>query len=140
MAIEIVEKKCGGEGIGRAYAKVIPNASSKSFKPFFDTHISKDARVVTDKWLGYVPLKADYPKLEQVKSDKGKGLPELHNHIMNLKGWLRGIHHHCSAEHLQGYLDEYHYRSNRRTNMKGIFDNLIKRMVKNEPKRLNKVV
>ncbi|MFR9578820.1 MAG: transposase, partial [Rikenellaceae bacterium] len=67
---------------------------------------------------------------------KGQGLPELHNHIMNLKGWLRGIHHHCSKEHLQGYLDEYHYRCNRRSHTGGIFDNLIKRMVENAPKRL----
>ncbi|MFR9659782.1 MAG: transposase, partial [Rikenellaceae bacterium] len=52
------------------------------------------------------------------------------------KGWLRGIHHHCSEEHLQGYLDEYHYRCNRRTNMGVIFDKLIVRMVQNEPKRL----
>ncbi|MFI3304866.1 MAG: transposase, partial [Rikenellaceae bacterium] len=58
------------------------------------------------------------------------------NHIMNLKGWLRGIHHHCSEKHLQGYLDEYHYRCNRRTNMGVIFDKLIVRMVQNEPKRL----
>jgi len=28
-----------------------------------------------------------------------------------------GIHHHCSKERLQGYLDEYHYRYNRRNNM-----------------------
>ncbi|MFR9592342.1 MAG: IS1595 family transposase, partial [Rikenellaceae bacterium] len=44
--------------------------------------------------------------------------------------------HHCSKEHLQGYLDEYHYRCNRRSHTEGIFDNLIKRMVENAPKRL----
>lgn len=136
VAVEIVGKKKGGVGVGRAYAWVIPNASSKSFKPFFNAHISKNARVITDEWTGYIPLKADYPNLEQVKSNKGKGLPELHNHIMNLKGWLRGIHHHCSKEYLQGYLDEYHYRCNRRTHTGSIFDNLIRRMVRNKPKRL----
>ncbi|MFR9586037.1 MAG: IS1595 family transposase [Rikenellaceae bacterium] len=136
VAVEIVKKEDGSNGMGRAYARVIPNASSKSFKPFFDDHISKEAKIITDEWQGYVPLKQYYPNLEQVKSDKGKGMPELHNHIMNLKGWLRGIHHHCSEEHLQGYLDEYHYRCNRRTNMGVIFDKLIVRMVQNEPKRL----
>ena len=55
---------------------------------------------------------------------------------MNLKGWLRGIHHHCSKERLQGYLDEYHFRYNRRNNMDTIFDTLIKRMVEYEPKHL----
>lgn len=56
---------------------------------------------------------------------------------MNIKSWLRGIHHHCSEERLQGYLDEYHFRFNRRNNMEAIFDLLIRRMVGNEPKRLN---
>ena len=48
---------------------------------------------------------------------------------MNLKGWLRGIHHHYSKEHLQNYLDEYHFRYNWRSNMGTIFDVLIKKMV-----------
>ena len=55
---------------------------------------------------------------------------------MNLKGWLRGIHHHCSKERLQGYLDEYYYRYNRRNNMGLIFNLLVEKMTKNEPKRL----
>jgi hypothetical protein len=58
---------------------------------------------------------------------------------MNLKGWLRGIHHHCSKERLQGYLDEYHYRYNARNNMDTIFDLLIKKMVSNKPKRLKSI-
>jgi hypothetical protein len=70
--------------------------------------------------------------MEQIKSDKGRNFPDLHLHIMNLKGWLRGIHHHCSEEHLQGYLDEYHFRYNRRSHMNTIFDILIKRMVENK--------
>ena len=56
---------------------------------------------------------------------------------MNMKGWLRGIHHHCSSERMQGYLDEYHFRYNRRNNMETIFDTLLKRMVRNDPKRIN---
>ncbi|MDR1121771.1 MAG: transposase, partial [Dysgonamonadaceae bacterium] len=58
-------------------------------------------------------------------------------HIMNIQGWLRGIHHHCSKEYLQGYLDEFHYRYNRRNNMDTIFDNLVSRMVMYEPVRKN---
>ena len=54
-----------------------------------------------------------------------------------MKGWLRGIHHHCSSERMQGYLDEYHFRYNRRNNMETIFDTLLKRMVRNDPKRIN---
>jgi hypothetical protein len=131
VALEILEK----EGVGRAYARVIDHASGKEFEPFFDDHISTDAKVVTDEWKGYLPLKKKYPFLEQVTSEKGANFPELHIHIMNIQGWLRGIHHHCSKEQLQGYLDEYHYRYNRRNHMKTIFDNLICRMVKYMPVR-----
>ena len=127
VALEIVEG-----GVGRAYAQVIEDASANSFKPFFQKYISKEAKVITDEWNGYLPLKKDYTKLEQHPSDKGKGYPEIHIHIMNIKGWLRGIHHHCSKEHLQGYLDEYHFRYNRRNHMDTIFDVLLRRMIANK--------
>lgn len=131
VALEIVEG-----GVGRAYVQCIDNASSASLRPFFETYIGKDTKVITDKWKGYVPLKKTYPNLEQIKSENGKSFQNIHIHIMNLKGWLRGIHHHCSKERLQGYLDEYHFRYNRRSNMDTIFDSLIKKMVLNNPIRL----
>lgn len=126
-------------GVGRAYAQVIEHASSEEFKPFFDAYISKQADVITDEWNGYLPLKKEYPTLQQIPSNDGKNLPDLHIHIMNLKGWLRGIHHHCSKERLQGYLDEFHFRYNRRNNMDTIFDLLIKRMVNNNPIRIKSI-
>lgn len=124
------------DGVGRAYAQIIENASAKEFEAFFDKHISKNCKIVTDEWRGYSPLKRIYPGLEQKSSDDGNAFVDLHIHIMNLKGWLRGIHHHCSKERLQGYLDEYHFRYNRRNNMATIFDLLLKRMVINTPIRL----
>ena len=53
-------------------------------------YVSKDAEIVTDKWRGYLPLKKEFLKLKQVKSEDGKNFKELHIHIMNIKGWLRG--------------------------------------------------
>jgi len=127
------------DGVGRAYAQIIENASAKEFKVFFDKHISKSAKIITDEWRGYSPLRKDYPGLEQRKSEKGNAFIDLHIHIMNIKGWLRGIHHHCSKERLQGYLDEYHFRYNRRNNMDTIFDLLLRRMVLNDPVRLSTI-
>lgn len=123
VALEIVH-----EGFGRAYAEVIDDASAKSLRPFFERRISKDAEVMTDEWNGYKPLKKDYPKLTQVPSDKGNNFPQLHIHIMNIKGWLRGIHHHCSKERLQGYLDEYHFRFNRHYCPRKSVNNSLKRL------------
>jgi len=124
------------DGVGRAYAEVIENASSKELGKFLKNYVSKEAKVISDKWRGYTPLKKHFKKLEQVDSNNGKNFKDIHIHIMNIKGWLRGIHHHCSKERLQGYLDEYHYRYNRRAHMGVIFNLLLKRMIENEPKRL----
>ena len=132
VALEVLP----GKGVGRAYARVIDNASSQSLRPLFEEHISKDAEIITDEWNGYLPIKKDYPNLVQRKSDDGNHFPDIHIHIMNVKGLLRGIHHHCTKEQLQGYLDEYHFRYNRRNNMDTIFDVLIKRMVLSKPIRL----
>lgn len=126
------------QGVGRAYAQIIESASAENFKPFFNDYIDKAARVITDEWRGYEPLKKEYPKLEQIPSNDGKNFPDLHIHIMNLKGWLRGIHHHCSRERLQGYLDEYHFRYNRRNGLDGIFDVLMRRMVEGKPTRIDR--
>jgi transposase-like protein len=124
LALEILEA-----GVGRAYAEVIENSSAKELGSFLRKYVSKDAELITDKWKGYTPLKKEFLKLKQVASDDGKNFKELHIHIMNIKGWLRGIHHHCSKKHLQDYLNEYHFRYNRRSNMGTIFDVLIKKMV-----------
>lgn len=131
LALEILE-----EGVGRAYAEVIENASSKELGRFLKRYVSNEANLISDGWRGYLPLKKHFGKLEQVASDNGKNFINIHIHIMNIKGWLRGIHHHCSKNRLQGYLDEYHFRYNRREHMGTIFNLLLKRMMKNEPKRL----
>lgn len=131
VALEILDS-----GVGRAYAEVISNASSKELGGFLKKHVSIDAKIISDEWTGYSPLKTEFKKLEQIASDDGKNFKDIHIHIMNIKGWLRGIHHHCSEERMQGYLNEYHFRYNRRQNMGAIFDLLIKRMVNNDTKRL----
>ena len=118
------------------YAEIIENASAKELGGFLKKYVSKEAKVISDEWRGYIPLKADFKKLEQITSNDGKNFKDIHIHIMNIKGWLRGIHYHCSKERMQGYLNEYHFRYNRRQSMGVIFDLLIKRMVKNEPIRL----
>ena len=131
LAIEILEN-----GVVRAYAEIIKNASAKELGTFIEKYVAKETKIITDGWKGYTPLKKDFLNLKQIKSDGGKNFKDLHIHIMNIKGWLRGIHHHCSKKRMQGYLDEYHYRYNRRQHMGSIFDLLLKKMVKNEPKRI----
>ncbi len=130
LVVVAIEKK--GKGVSRFYAKVIESASAKNLGCFMRQTISADARVKTDKWTGYTPLKADFENLTQeLSGKKGKNFPDLHRTIMNFKGWLRGIHH--SVDNLQAYINEYTYRFNRSFMQEGIFENLMRRMVRHEP-------
>lgn len=61
----------------------------------------------------------------------------LHLVIMNLKGWLRGIHHQCSEKFMNGYLDEFFFRFNRKIFLKTIGHNLTERMMKHQPYAYN---
>ena len=119
VALEILIDK---GSVGRAYAQVIERASFKEFRPFFEAYINKDAHVITNLWKGYLPLRKDYPNLEQIPSENKK----------------EKACNNCSKDRLQGYLDEYHFRYNRRAMMGSIFDLLIRKMVESEPKRLIK--
>lgn len=129
VAISIEKKK---KGISRLYAKVIPDASSASLGGFMKSHISLSANIKTDLWTGYAPLEKDFANLVRIPSGKkGGNFPEMHRAIMNLKGWLRGMHHHVWD--LQDYLDEYCYRFNRSFMKEGIFENLMVRMINTKP-------
>lgn len=130
IMVVAIEKQ--GRGISRMYGMVILTASRVNLKSFMIGHIHAQARVKTDKWTGYNNLKAEFPNLVQEKSEKkGKNFRQLHRGIMMFKAWLRGVHH--SVSHLQAYINEYTYRFNRHKMKEGIFENLIKKMVKNEP-------
>ena len=62
------------DGVGRAYAQVIDDASASSFRPFFDRYISKDAKVITDEWSGYLPLKKIIQNWSNALRIRAKGI------------------------------------------------------------------
>ena len=62
--------------------------------------------MITDGWRGYWPLESEF-EIRQKPAHSAKSFPVLHAVIMNLKGWLRGIHHPCSGRFINGYLDEF---------------------------------
>lgn len=131
--VVIAVEKVKGDKIGGAYAEVINEASAACFTPFFARHIDSDhARILTDGWRGYWPLESDY-EIRQKHSHGGKNFVGLHAVIMNLKGWIRGIHHHCSERFINGYLDEFFFRFNRRNHLPSIWNKLIERFMENKP-------
>ena len=123
-AVEIDEKG----GVKRAYFKGISDYSSTSLGVIFEVHIGKDAKVHTDKWSGYSPLKKNY-NITQTKSNKGSTFFEMNTIIHQAKAWLRSNFSWIHEAHIEKYLDEYSYRLNRSQNKETIFDNLINRIL-----------
>ena len=64
--VVVALEKLHGEGVGRAYAQIIDNASSTSFRPFFEAHISKDAECCYRRMDWLCPTKKG---LSEVKTD-----------------------------------------------------------------------
>lgn len=132
MGIEMKNK-----GIYRCHALQIENCGTKQLKPFFEKHISNQAKVRTDKWRGYKPLQNEYKELKQEESNPKQNFKLFHRQVMVVKGWLRGIHH--SVKNLQPYLDEFCYRFNRCNAIERIFKNITGRMMYHQPVTINQL-
>ncbi|MEL4309178.1 IS1595 family transposase [Joostella sp. CR20] len=128
IAVELTNK----HQVKRVYIKSIDDYFSKSLTPIFEEHISTSAKIFTDKWRGYEPLKATYD-ITQIESSNGKNFKKLHIIIHQIKSWLRTIPTHVSKEHIQKYFDEFCYCINRSQSKQTIWHNSIIRMIDNEP-------
>jgi transposase-like protein/predicted RNA-binding Zn-ribbon protein involved in translation (DUF1610 family) len=128
VAVELCEKN----QVKRVYIKAIDDYSAKSLTPIFEQHISKTAKVVTDKWKGYSPLTKEY-NIEQILSANGKNFKQLHIIIHQIKSWIRTIPTHASKKHVESYFNEFTYRINRSQSKQTIFHNIIKRMMNSKP-------
>jgi len=87
--------------------------------------------VRTDGWGGYDNLgKLGYRhKAVLIKGDHAKAdqhLPMIHIVFGNLDAWLLGTHHGVSPKHLEGYLNEFVFRFNRRFWPLVAFDSVLK--------------
>lgn len=128
IAVELTNK----HQVKRVYIKSIDDYSCKSLTPIFEEHIGTSAKVFTDKWRGYEPLKETYD-ITQVKSDNGKNFKKLHIIIHQVKSWIRTIPTHVSKEHIQKYFNEFVYRINRSQSKKTIWHNTIMKMINHKP-------
>ncbi|MEB2783709.1 IS1595 family transposase [Algoriphagus persicinus] len=117
--------------VKRFYALQIKDFSAKSLRPIFDQHIDKIAQVTTDEWKGYRPIGKEYT-IKQVPSELGLNFKAIHTMIHKVKTWLRTTYSWISKRHIDRYLSEFSYRTNRSQSKETIFHNLINRMVKAE--------
>jgi hypothetical protein len=110
-----------GRGIiaGRLRLQILPNRKQKILEPFVLENVQSGTEVRTDGWTGYDNIgKLNYQhKVVLIQGDHTKTdqhLPMIHIVFSNLDAWLLGTHHGVSPKHLQGYLNEFVFRFNRR--------------------------
>ncbi|MDO5615879.1 MAG: IS1595 family transposase [Cruoricaptor ignavus] len=124
--------------VRRFYAQKINDFSAKSLRKIFDKHIDKSAKIITDEWRGYRPIK-DFD-ITQIPSKKGQNFPILHTMIHQVKTWLRTTYSWVSEFNMDRYLSEFSFRINRSQTKNTIFNNLIKRMMDRNPINHNDLV
>lgn len=126
-AITAVELTGDGK-VKRMYAMRIKDFSARSLQYMFVNHISRDAKITTDKWRGYRPIAKAYD-ITQVDSNGGLNFKALHTMIHQIKSWIRTTYSWVSDFNINRYFNEFCFRVNRSQNKATIFNNLIVRMV-----------
>jgi transposase-like protein len=118
-----------GRASGRVRLQVVPDASSRSLTGFVTAHVERGAIVRTDGWAAYLPLGdlgyRHRPRTQGDPTRAGQLLPRVHRVFGNLQTWLRGTHHGVGHQHLQGYLEEFTFRFNRRRTPMAAFQTLL---------------
>jgi hypothetical protein len=120
-AVEIV-----GRGPGRVRLAVIEDYSAGSLGGFVKAAVADGGTVVSDGWSGYKGLK-DVKHDPKVIGDTPAHLvlPWVHRVFANVKRWGLGVYHGLRRRHLQGYLDEFVFRFNRRRTPAAAFERLL---------------
>jgi len=105
---------------GRLRLRGIANRGTAAITGFVRDSVAPGSTVKTDAWQGYDPLQSLGFHHDRLvlggDPDKAEAhLPMIHLIISNLKTWIMGTHHGAIAQHhLQGYLNEFVFRFNRR--------------------------
>jgi transposase-like protein len=126
---------------------VITNASWESLGVFIGENISKGSTILTDGWPAYAKLEAEGYRHEfynQNEATQGEEtLPQVYLVVSLLKRWLLGIRQGAvQPKHLQGYLEEYTFRFNRKNSAQRglLFYRLLGNAILIEPLTYRKLV
>ena len=123
-----VTKKGKPRKVGFIKMQVIPDLKSETINDQVTTNISDKATLITDDSMSYTDFENLVGKHQaQVipKEKVGEVLPWVHLAISNAKRMLLDIHHSIKPEFLQGYLNEFCYKFNRRYFGEAMFDRLL---------------
>jgi len=108
--------------------KVIPNVKGKTLVDFARRLIEPGATISSDAYSSYRKLAEegyDHQPLQFNVKENPDHLRWLHTMISNAKAFIGGTYHGLTAKHLQAYLDEFCFRTNRRRFEGQLFNRLL---------------
>lgn len=117
------------EKAGRLRLELIEHADEKTIRTFLQKNVTPGTAIGTDGWRGY--SKTALSGYEHTARPQGSPqrahqlAPHIHRMFSNLKTWLQGTHHGVEPKYLQGYLNEYVFRFNRRHTPMAAFQTLL---------------
>lgn len=134
-AVEVCERtnsKTGkvSEYAGRVRFRHIDNAIQPVLVDFALDTIEGGTKVVTDGSEAY-PILTQFGYSHEVEStargmEQDAVLRHYHRAVANLKTWIKGTFHgRIEGKHLQGYLNEFAFRFNRRNNLAAAFQTIL---------------
>lgn len=121
-------KKGKPRKVGHIKMEVIDDLKAKTINRRVNASISKCSVIDSDNSTSYVKLKDIVKEHNPVVISKEKVsemLPWVHLAISNAKRLLLDIHHDVEPQYLQGYLNEFCYKFNRRYFGEKLFDRLL---------------
>ncbi len=147
-SLVVIAVELSGRKVERVRLRHVPDASGESLVGFITDCVEQGARVHTDGWKGYNGLvKAGF--CHYVTHTRGDGqlavdvFPHVHLVASLLKRWLGATHQgRVGPKHLQGYLDEFSFRFNRRRSrhVGKIFHRLAEQMVLRQANTYREIV
>jgi transposase-like protein len=115
---------------GRVVAKVIANSGGPLLRETVSTHVIPDSMLFTDDYPGYSTLERKYRHRRINHSARIYVSGDVHTQTIEgffglTKNGIRGVYHSVSKKWLQGYLNEYAWRYNRRDSDRSMFKELL---------------
>lgn len=118
---------------GRIKVAHLPHRGGAVIKGTIQAHVLPSAMIFTDEWPTYKGLAKEYRGHRRVRH-KERIYVDGDSHTQTIEGFfglfkngVRGVYHAVSAKWLQGYLNEYAWRYNRRDNERSMFLELAAR-------------
>lgn len=124
------------ERSGRVRAIVVPDVQARTLLPKIKRTVLKDAVIYTDDLLSYRNLSKEGYVHKSVAHSQGVYVTGGDIHTNTLEGFwsqlkrsIDGTYHHVTAQHLQGYVDEYAFRYSHRHDEQPMFWTMLNQVV-----------